>query len=500
MEREKKSNKDIFSTAILGKELDIRRRLHIGILLYLGIETAILVLIFILDISKFFVKFRDYLFKRNPDFFECLVKIKSILWENQEDVLNVVLTLGTILAAAVIFFYSVQDNKKGGIPNRAIMSYTSGSFSVPILFLTIMFMIPLNHFTFIFGLRYFSWTETIFTYISQMIIIVIILESTSHSYSIHAICNAEIRQYRKLIKLNTENEEQNFENSQHTNQISPLLWTYLLEHMEQALLSDELITDKLEIARRLLRVPYYEKETYILQELFWLLREHKKNKTNTANGYPKISANKLKNNLPDSLYEFYYRNLITVFQRIKQQDYREERHKLYLILYGFMEELTDLYDNVCKDRYQDINSCHSHYTITLCGILNAVMDSNVQESAEFCHYVFNNIVSKDVWQMQICLYFIFQEYLYRTNEEAVKLDSLENINALETWQFRNLSEQEKEKCWQFWWIWTKHTTLSEKSQRKYLIQTFVTWEKEWHHSVPIMYIKQELHRIRGNKI
>ena len=327
------------------------------------------------------------------------------------------------------------------------------------------------------------------------------LESTSHSYSIHAICNAEIRQYQKLIKLDTTYREQTLDNVQNTEQISPLVWTYLLEHMEQALLSDELITDKLEITRRLLRVPYYEKEICIFEEFFWLLNGYIKNKTKSANVYPKISANRLKNNHPDSIYEFYYRNLITVLQRIKQQDYKEERHKLYLILYGFMEELTELYNDVCKNSCQEIkNSCHSHYTITFCGILNAVMDSNVQESAEFCHYVFNNIVSIDVWQMQICLYFIFQEYLYRTNENAVKLDSLENIKALDTWQLKNLSKQEQEKCWQFWRIWTRHTTLSEKSQRKYLIQTFVTLEKEWHHSVPIMYIKQELNRIRGSKI
>lgn len=483
-------NGKIYSTVSLDKELNISRGISTEIKGYLLLEAVFLGSVLLRDLFHIFDKWCQLVGKClkeiNPVLYEFAKSIKCMLWEGQEAVLNVVLTLGTILAAAVIFFYSVQDNEKGGIPNRTIMSYTSGSQAVPVLFLTVMVMLPVNYLTFFLGLRYFAWAVALCTYITQMMIIIIILESTSHTYSMYAVCNAEIQQYQKLVELEKMKEEQRKAGLEAGEKYS-FIWIYLLQHIEQVLLSEELITTKLENARYLLRVPYYKREVWIWGEWIKILGKARERLLGTADAGLKISAGRLEDNHLGALYEFYYRNLITVLQHVNQQERREERNKIYLILYDFLEELTGLYEDM-----EESGECRYYYAMTVCGIMNAVMDSNVEESAEFCNYVFNYLVSENVWQFQMCLYILFQEYLYRVNEDAVRPDALEGMKQPAAWRFEDVSGKDREKCWEFWHIWTVHTTLSESSRDEYLIKAFLTLEEGWNESVPIMYIREKL--------
>ncbi len=488
------------------KKIDIRRGVCRPIVAYLVISFFVLLGACYIDIAdECKAKLYHCVFQinkcidKNITFYRDCRQIRDMLLADLDDYLSMILTLGTILAAAVVFFYSVQDSKKEGIPHRAIMSYTSGSLSVPILFVIAMLMLPLNYVAYSFSCHWFAVMGLTFTFITQMIIIVIILMSTSHQYSLHAICNAEIRQYGRLRAIRkVQDEKKDCVIHEKINQNPLFIWTYLLSHLEQVFLSDELISDKMEMARRLLRVPFYDREVSLWDELSWRLKK-KVVEIRLVGVNPTISGKRMADNHLKAIYEFYYRNLVVVFRNMNQPEEKEERNKIYLILYEFMEELTELYRTIHEEEeYSDSDKEESglNYSMAVCGMINAVMDSDSEDSEHFCNYVFNNILSEKIWQFQICLYILFQEFLYRTNTEAISLDNLRGINDLKQWEISNLSFKEIEMCGEFWKIWAESTTLSEDVGYRYFFRAFGTLSGEFNTPGPIMYFTQVLKHIK----
>lgn len=488
------------------KKIDIRRGVCMPLRIYLVISFFVLEGAWYIDTAdecktKLYccVFLLNVFIDKNVIFYKNCQHIRDLLMADLDDYLSMILTLGTILAAAVVFFYSVQDSKKEGIPHRAIMSYTSGSLSVPILFVIAMLMLPLDYVACSLEWHWFAVLGLIFTLITQMIIIVIILMSTSHQYSLHAICNAEIRQYGRLCAIRkVQDEKKDQEIRKKINQNPLFIWTYLLSHLEQVFLSEELISDKMEIARRLLRVPFYDREVSLWDELSWRLKK-KVREIRLVGVNPTISGERMADNHLKAIYEFYYRNLVIVFRNMNQPEDREERNKIYLILYEFMEELTELYEVIQEEEgYSDSDKEESglNYAMAVCGMINAVMDSDSEDSEHFCNYIFNNILSKKTWQFQICLYILFQEFLYRTNTDAISLDNLRGINGLKKWKISNLSFKEMEMCGEFWKIWAESTTLSEDVGYRYFFRAFGTLSGEWNLSEPILYFRQALKYIK----
>ncbi len=410
-------------------------------------------------------------------------KIKTIT-RNTESFLESLFTISTIIAAAVTFFYSVQDNKKEGIPHRAIMAYSFGSYTVPCLFVGVLIMLPVNYIIFYIGNWVLSWVAIIFTYLIDLLIIAIILLSTSHQYSLHAIGNAEIRQYNRLCEIYIQEPCMQEKTS--------YIWAYLLNYLEQALLSDELFSDRMEMARRLLRVPFYEKEIGIINDLS--IRINKISKK----GNPQISLQKLNTNTLKALYSFYYQNILTIFQRSSGSYNTEQRSKIYLVLYEFMEDLTTLFKT--GQSHSNRNLGRPYYSMTLCGIMNAVMDSNVEDSESFCNYILNNIVHEKIRRLQIGLYIFFQEYLYRTNRNAIRLDMVAEIDGIKHWKYQDMSAEELDICKEFWNIWTDFSTLSNKNffSHQYFIRAIHTLQGKSPFSEPIVFIQHVIKRCQEN--
>ena len=96
----------------------------------------------------------------------------------------------------------------------------------------------------------------------------------------------------------------------------------------------------------------------------------------------------------------------------KKLESLEERKTIYIVLYEFMEELTELYEKACKQLRKEKNvlkECRENYIMTICGILNPVMESCVDDAEGFCNYVFNHIVSdKEFIQHNIDSFPLFQ--------------------------------------------------------------------------------------------
>lgn len=472
-----------------------RQIVDIKIILYLVSAFIIMAAAFVIDLLRgtklwIYGKARDMLIHINLAWYEAAREIKVLIENSSGQFFDIIITLDTILAAAVIFFYSVQDSRKEGIPHRTIMAYTFGSFTVPILFVISMLMLPVSFFALFLNLGWFAWTGMIFTYITHVIIIILILLSTSYQYSVHAIGNAEIKQYQKLCSMELRRQEQEYKEKEKVEQNPSFIWTYLLHHLEQVVLSDELIADKLELIRRLIRAPYYRNVVKLKEE--YTLPFGKKLKKRGNKG-PRISIEKLKDNNLAKIYEFYYQNLISFFRHINCLENLEERKIIYIVLYEFMEELTELYEKVKQEEKEEkvLGNCRKNYLMTICGILNPVMESNADDAEGFCNYVFNHIVCDSEWGLQIDFYFLFQEYLYRTNPNAIKLKLLEEVYGLGRWDGPSAETEVYEK---FWGVWTKFTTLSKKNRYLYFRKAFRTLKKETCESEPITYIRMAVQK------
>ena len=428
--------------------------------------------------------------ERSENLCETVKNAKYLLAGSLQEFSGIVVTLDTILAAAVIFFYSVQDNEKEGIPNRTIMAYSCGSFTVPVLFVITMVLIPVNQCAITLHLTWTSWMGLIISYMMQMVIVILILLSTSYQYSVFIIGNAEIRQFQILNTIEEEKEKQNGRKAEaavqkvHAKQNPFFVWTYLLHHLEQVVLSNELIADKMELTRRLLRVPFYPEEIKLdWKRIFSFFGAEEKQKRIDN---PELSVAAMKKNSLKGIYQFYYGSLAAILQRMDDGQMEAERNTIYLVLYEFMEELTEVYEKVRGEEGNDGTEYQNYYMMSICGIINAVMDSGVDDAEGFCSYVFNNIVSEHIWNIQFSLYVLFQEYLYRTNKEAIKLEHLENMKGLGEWQ---VSEKEQEIYIDFWKVWVEFTTLSEESKYIYFCRAFYTLTGKGYESETVSYVK-----------
>lgn len=125
--------------------------------------------------------------------------MRNKLWQASGTVCDVLIAYSTMLAAVVIFYYSVSENKQLGVPYRWLITYTVGSFTIPVLFvftlLLTMFVvishdIPWKHTTYVCA---------IYILLLQTFVIVLILCSMSHDYRKRVICRIEKNNYRKDI-------------------------------------------------------------------------------------------------------------------------------------------------------------------------------------------------------------------------------------------------------------------------------------------------------------
>lgn len=84
-----------------------------------------------------------------------------------------------ILESAVIFFYGVSDNKRIGVPFRTIISYSFGSYSIPVLFVLSLVLTLLINYVGQTGYLFLQGMIIIYILVLQLAVIVGILISTS---------------------------------------------------------------------------------------------------------------------------------------------------------------------------------------------------------------------------------------------------------------------------------------------------------------------------------
>lgn len=466
-----------------------------NIFCFLSFSLILLKLVFCLEKN---MEFRIWVY----DFLEQLIKEKGIrIFKTWRDTLNVVgedvlNEMEGILGGIVAFFYSVQDSRKDGIPYRTILAYGFGSYTVPVLFFYTWILFLGATYARISSLQ---TLESMFVFqilVFQALIIIFILLSTAYKYSIHVIGNAEIRQFRILTKDANRRKKQKSRISEKAENNPLYVWTHLLHHLEQVVLSDELISDKMILIRRIIGTPYYKGPTTLFTKAFGRMR----NIGSKQNKYKiKLYKKRFRSNNLEKVYEFYFENVLTIFEFLDGNEEKQLLNGIFLVLYEFMEELTQKYReikiNEKKDkRKEKIRKC---YLITLSGIMNGVMVSNTENAEMFCHYILNNIMTEgEERKLQLHLYFLFQEYLYRIKKEAIKIDNLAHIDGLEEWTViknRKLYEE-------FWIIWMKFTSINTEYGYQYLLGAMNTLLDTGVDSSTIMYIKSTIKRIQEESV
>ena len=396
---------------------------------------------------------RECLEKYDAQLCQYIIEVKVGIAANREAYCNLVVTLNTILAASVIFFYSVQDNKKGGIPHRTIISYAIGSLSIPILYILTMILVPMSYFSHALQLPWTIYVCMTWTYIIQMIIVYLILLSTSAQYSIHAITNLEIRQYRVLTLI----EKNGWETIEQKD--SSYAWTYLLHHLIEVMKSGELSSDKMTLLRRCIWIPYYAKEIPIWGFLMKELRQERAEKLLCENSLGQI-------------YEYYRSNLLGIFNYLQQTREEENTEKVLLILYEFIGQLT-LKLKSCEDG--QISNSRKAYLMTVISIMIALMESDLEETEYVCIKILNEVIRegnderKEMVHKVRCellsLYIVALEYIYYVERDNVRMNNIDKINYLEDWEIPI-----KENCEFYkdsWDIWMSRTSITRPVYEHY---------------------------------
>lgn len=374
---------------------------------------------------------------------------------NSEEFRSMILTIDTILAAAVIFFYSIIDNRKTGISHRTIMTYTFGSLMVPGLFSMTIILLPIMYITSGMGMIATMWGCIAISYLLQIIIIFLILISTSYNYSLQAVCYAEIGQFEHM-SIDLKNDKKKMLGQ--------------VRHMEQVVISDDLSVEKEKMISALLKVPFYKR-----RKLYRV----------------GLETGKLLHLETEHLYKYYYMNVNSVFHQLKNE--ANECQMMYEILYVFIDELWEIFNKATENMsYEDeiFRQAEENYICVVAAILNAVAESGNIGAIKFADQVlqkqldYNKKNSKlEIFNKQMGLYLCYLQFLFYVYEPSKNEYRIVNTDEWEPDILANIKYYEK-----YWKMWDKEITISSKESYFYFWNTISILKKETMDDSPICFV------------
>lgn len=388
---------------------------------------------------------------------EC-IQIRDIIIGSVDDYCNMAITYNTILTAAVVFFYSILDNQRMGVPYRTIISYTFGSYSMPVLF-----MITLLGAFFIYPLlaadrNIIAFVIATYIFLVQSAIIFMILISTSFRYCVKVITQIEILQYEKLKEYSEKKE---------------YIWLYFLRHLELSVQSNEISTDKVKLLHSILWVPFCKKEKFII------IKKHK----------PSYEC--LKENNETDLYRFYYENLMIIFPYLSGEENYLKRNKFYLVLYEFIERFEQWYQHTDKEKEKG-REC---FTIIVSGIINAVLMSRTEEREAVCRHILNCCISdKQIQKRQTDLYFLFWQVVFALGGKLKMHTISADVECLKDWQWTD--DNDIDFYSKYWHIWMSMYILPLQKQMEFFEKAIVMMKGISNSAGPVAYIILRIEQMR----
>lgn len=388
---------------------------------------------------------------------------KQAVSGRDQDFCTLAYTTNTILAAVVVLSYSLLDNRRAGITYRTIMSYTFGTYMVPVLFLLTVCLMPMLILFQALSTRWTLWMSLLVIYGIQVLILTAVLLSTSQWFAVRAVITAECRQYRYLSAITISEEK--------------YIWTYLVNHMEQVIISEEPEADKMLLVRKLLWVPFGDCTAFY--------------------GF-KINDTLLTERKIHQIYEYYYLSLLAVCNRLRENI--EGRDKLFKTLYYFLNKIYFKYTGLKKRcENEERGRLEENCLMIFSAVLNAVLTSRAEEAEGFCIYILNNyLLDTDLRRKQIGLYFLFQEFLYRMDEQAIVLNHIEGIEGISEWTAG--TETALYLYGKFWDIWARQITISSKAAQQYFGEAISALEGGQAGENPLSFIHIKIKQMREEYI
>lgn len=397
---------------------------------------------------------------------------------------NLVVAFCTISTAFVVFAYSMMDSKHLGITNRTIIRYRLGRFTVPLMFVISLLKLPgvlmasWSNWNFIF------WVESVYIVFSQITVIFLILLSTSVNFCIYSIVREELWQYKRRAKV-AEADRKYIE-------------TWKIPHVRHAMESGDVFSDKAALMWKILEAPIehyigYKKKIEILNKMETGLFMRCFTHFYCAYTLRPIRMENLGRRELKDFYDYYYDNLLSAFEALRDNKDEEERNKLYLFLYQFtsmhalpeskagrgMEEKTDevSYDMTC---------------IIYGAIMNAAIVSGVDEAVDFCNNIINDMPGGTKWwQKQVGCYFLVFELIYRANLIRIENIKINGIHGIEDWKY---DSEELGYDLQYWEMMVSKFSIKKERAKKYFGQAVQTLQKKKTISVAMRYILRQIGR------
>ncbi len=361
--------------------------------------------------------------------------IKQILALNMDIYADMICTYNTMLMAAVIFFYTVIDTKRMGIPHRTIMSYGMGAYTIPMMFMTILLAMPTI--LFLKSIQFYATTYGlgIYVFVIQILIVIIILRDTSVARYVKVITRKEYDQYKYIVQ---NKDKCNMD----------MIWIYQLRHIEHVTVSDELISDKVRVIRSLLWIPFYANKKMRIME----------------------------KNLPDGdmyiWYRYYYKNVGSIFQFLSGIEKKTERSEMYLLLYEFARKLQDWYEKYIQIEQDSQENARLCYHMVLSGIMNAVLFSKVDEGESFCNNILNRYMSEELKMVQLQLYLLSQEVFCVSDHGFKYLTQIDELQVLE--KYEKIKMDSVPFFAAFWNVWMDIYYLSYEKKIRHFRQAMLS--------------------------
>lgn len=358
-------------------------------------------------------------------------EIRYQLWQASEMVCNVVVAYSTMLAAVVIFYYSVTENKCLGVPYRRLIAYTVGSLTIPVLFVVTLLLTVFTVIAQRMPWKHTMYVCAIYILFLQTCMIVEILRSTSFDYGKRVICQKERKNYGKKMESEAS---------------CSMARVHFIGHLEQAVHSDEIIQDKKELLEEFLRIPF----------------QTKKGKLYLKNFRQKVFLGKEE---WEKIYQFYFSNISSAFQNLDGGEQRIERNELYLCIGGFLEELYECLEKIAVSTQNDRKKeADIVYHMVLSGIMNGMIYSDAEDAVVFCDYIFSEYIPNELRSLQLCLYVLFQEVMYMIDEKPRKGQF--RIRKLAEWESIK-TDEDISICADSWDIWVRVFDFSPASKMRH---------------------------------
>ena len=369
-----------------------------------------------------------------------LMFVKRMLSAELGDFCDLVVTCGSITAAVVILCYSVLDCSRMGISNRTVIRYRIGNLTLPLIFLTSVVRLPILKILCYLKWNYILALELCWALFTQFLIIGFVIWSSSMNATIRAVHKQEIWQYKKQFAIKEADRK--------------YLSAWKVNHLQYALQSPELFSDKARLLQKVLKVPM---EVRLKKSVIDRQDNQRDNQFLIV---------------IESVYTYYFENIYSACDALRSNV--DERQKLYTFLYDAVRKIIDIDLKGTESRYFNGLTNEDGVCFIISGILNAILMSNVPEAEKVCVYILReccSAMSSKRKNRQIMYYFLMLELRYRIGENGSNIQYWQQVCDLfekDDWEWLDTM------CYEYWKILVRQTTFRGESSARMFYDAIIT--------------------------